>query len=204
MKTFTEISFDRVESRCQIDEFGQLLENYPSLGERKDLLPFCRARPQLAARIGPLNSTIVNPDRLAFEYDLFGDFTCDLVVGDSRRMSYTFIEFEDARHNSVFSKRTRKSTPEWSSRFDHGYSQIIDWFWKLRDLERTHDFEARFGHRIEYNVMLIIGRGHSFGSREDRRWLWRQRSVVVDSKHVICLTYDQLHEALDLRLANRP
>ncbi len=84
---------------------------------------------------------------------------------------------------------------------DHGFSQIIDWFWKLRDLDRTRDFESRFGDPIESSDMLVIGRGMSFGAREDRRWRWRQQSVVIDSKHVNRVTFEQLHEAPALRSA---
>ena len=36
-------------------------------------------------------------DLLAWEYDLFGDFSCDLVVGDSVRKAFNFIEFEGDR-----------------------------------------------------------------------------------------------------------
>jgi hypothetical protein len=201
MKSFVEIELDAAESRRQIDELGRLLDSSAPLRERKEILPFFRARPQLSAWLGSSHPDIILPDRIAFEYDLFGDFACDLVVGDSRRNAYSFIEFEDAKPDSIFVKKPKKSTPEWSPRFDHGFSQIIDWFWKLDDLERTTEFASRFGGAIEYNALLIIGRGGSFGTREDRRWKWRQRSVVVDNKHINCITYDDLHEALDQRLA---
>ena len=36
--------------------------------------------------------------------------------------------------------------------------------------------------------------------RETMRWKWRTERVVVGSKRVICLTYDELHEQLDRRL----
>jgi hypothetical protein len=204
MKTFDEVPFDAIECRKQIDELGQWLRSAGPLDERRHILPFFRARPRLSAWLGSFHPDITAPDRVAFEYDLFGDFVCDLVVGDSRSNAYSFIEFEDAKPGGVFVKKPRKSSPEWSPRFDHGFSQIIDWFWKLDDMERTAEFEARFGGPIEYNAILVIGRGLSFGNREDRRLSWRRRSVVVDNKHLNCLTYDQLHRALDLRLQGNP
>ncbi len=201
MKAFIEVAPDPIASRAQIGELGQLLRDQGKLEERKHILPFFRSRPHLAAALGSINPALITPDRIAFEYDLFGDFKCDRVVGDSRRKAYSFIEFEEGGPGSVFVAKARKASPEWSPRFDHGFSQIIDWFWKLRDLERTHEFQARFGEPIEYSAMLVIGRGMSFGPREDRRWRWRQQSVIVDSKHVNCLTFEQLYEALALRSA---
>ena len=201
MKSFDEIRFDAAECRRQVDDLGRWLLASGSLGERRQILPFFRARPQLSAWLGSFHPDILKADRFAFEYDLFGDFACDLVVGNSRTNAYSFIEFEDAKPGGIFIKKPKKASPEWSPRFDHGFSQIIDWFWKVDDMERTTEFEARFGGPIEYNAVLVIGRGLSFGTREDRRLKWRQRSVIVDNKHLNCLTYDQLHRALDLRLS---
>ena len=49
-----------------------------------------------------------------------------MVVGDASSHAYCFIEFEDATETSIF-KKTPKLTPEWSPRFEHGFSQLVDW-----------------------------------------------------------------------------
>ncbi len=102
MKTLIEVRPDPAALRGQIDEFGRYLEDHPRLGERKEILPFFRGRHPLAASLGSINPALNTPDRIAFEYDLFGDFSCDLVVGDSRRKAYSFIEFEDGGPASAF------------------------------------------------------------------------------------------------------
>lgn len=56
--------------------------------------------------------------RIAYEFDVFGDFACDLAVGEQASGSYCFIEFEDAQQNSIFEKSGKKATREWSRRFD--------------------------------------------------------------------------------------
>ncbi|NER96605.1 MAG: DUF4263 domain-containing protein [Symploca sp. SIO1B1] len=130
-------------------------------------------------------------------YDLFGDFVCDLVVGDSVKRSFCFIEFEAAEANSIFVTKSGRITPEWSAKFEHGFSQIIDWFWKLEDLERTNDFESRFrSSSIDYMGLLVIGRDESLELKERRRLEWRRQNTVVNSKHIHCLTYDELCEDL--------
>jgi hypothetical protein len=42
------------------------------------------------------------PSRIAFQYQLFGDFSCDLVVGDSVRHTGLFVEWKDATAGSLF------------------------------------------------------------------------------------------------------
>jgi hypothetical protein len=110
-------------------------------------------------------------DLLAYQYQLFGDFSCDLVVGDSQSKSYGFIEWEDGTAGCLFRQQGRKATPEWATRFEHGLSQVIDWFWKLDEMAHTEEFEERFGNRrASYFGLLVIGRdSHLAHPREQRR-----------------------------------
>jgi hypothetical protein len=66
-----------------LSEFRALLASKSELKEAQEILPFFRARRQLATTLGsvPLGGFV--PDRMAFEFELFGDYVCDLVVGDS-------------------------------------------------------------------------------------------------------------------------
>ncbi|WP_446391373.1 Shedu anti-phage system protein SduA domain-containing protein [Coleofasciculus sp. B1-GNL1-01] len=65
-------------------------------------------------------------------------------------------------------------------------SQIIDWFWKLDDLEKTNDYENRFNSRsIDYMGLLIIGRNENLKFREKTRLAWRQQNLIVNSKHIL-------------------
>jgi Domain of unknown function (DUF4263) len=201
MKEFLKLNFDPVICRFQLEEFKELLQQKKPLSEKNDILPFFRERTQLSAFLGSYHTNIERLNRIAFEFDVFGDFAADVAVGDFRKKSYCFIEFEDARLNSVFVSKTGKYCPDWSPRFEKGFSQIIDWFWKIDDLERTDDFENRFGaRRIDYIGILVIGRNDYLEPREKKRLVWRQEHLVLNSKHVYCVTFDDLYSDLLFRI----
>ncbi len=141
---------------------------------------------------------LVNVDRLAYEFDFFGDYAAGLAVGDSKRGAYCFIEFENAAPDSIFVRAGKKASFEWSSRFDKGYSQTIDWFWKLNDMAGTSTMRARFDDHdsIDYFGLLVIGRTKGLMPLERRRLDWRRQKVIVDSRHVHCLTFDEFYRDL--------
>ena len=143
----------------------------------------------------------MDADRVAWEYRLFGDFQGDLVVGDATRHAYAFIEFEGAGPRSLFVKHSKKATCEWSCEFENGYSQIVDWFYKLQVMTNTAEMEDRFGKRaIDCTGVLIAGRDQDMTAGERMRLEWRREHVVVNSKKITCITYDQLVNDLSRRL----
>jgi Domain of unknown function (DUF4263) len=205
MKTFEVLAFDRAQCRKEVLELQALLAANPSLKERTQVLPFFKERKHLSAFIASYFSEVLHYDRLAHEYQLFGDFACDLVAGDSATKSYVFVEFEDAAPDSIFVKKKKKSTPEWSSRFEHGFSQVVDWLFKLDEQRGTVEFEERFGARAMACIgMLVVGREEPLGPREAARLRWRQEFVLVNSKHVKCVTFDQLCQDLLGKLQQLP
>jgi hypothetical protein len=112
------------------------------------------------------------------------------------------VEFEDAEADSVFKRGGARARRDWSPRFDRGYSQIIDWFCKPHDMEKSDEFEARFGARsIEYSGLLVVGRERHFEPGERRRLEWRRSFVVVNSKKIRCVTFDESLALLTGRLA---
>ena len=201
MKSFVTVAWDAQRCGREIGHLRALLAKHDALGEKEHVLPLFRRCSHLAAFVGSYHPRILTCNRLAFEYDLFGDFTCDLVSGDSTRNTYNFVEFEDARPSSVFRRQGRKATREASPRFEHGWSQIIDWFCKLRDMEKSDEFVARFGARtIDFTGTLVVGRERHLRAGERRRLEWRRGSVIVDSKQIQCVTYDELLTDLTERL----
>ena len=180
MKKLEHFTFDIVQCKKELKLFNQLLLTQ-SLDERKDILPFFKKNKHLAAFIGSYIADINTFDRLAFEFPIYGDFVSDYVVGDSKSKNYCFIEFEDANKDSIFKKLKNKNNSEWSSRFEHGFSQIIDWFWKLSDMKKTDDFRNKYGiGHIRYFGLLIIGRDSYLTSEEVERLKWRLENIVVD------------------------
>jgi len=200
MPDFQPFTFDLAVCRQEVQDLKALLDSSADLAETA-FHDFFASRSHLRALVGPYNPSLLSPDRLAWQYPIFGDFRCDFAIGDWTRKAYTFVEYEDARPNSLFVKQGEKATRAWASRFDGGFSQIIDWFYKLQVMTDTPDMEARLGKRsIRYTGVLIIGRDQHLQAGERLRLEWRQDHVVVNSKHVVCVTYDQLLDDLLFRL----
>ncbi|MEM6264452.1 MAG: Shedu anti-phage system protein SduA domain-containing protein [Bacteroidota bacterium] len=202
MKHFSQLSLDAAQLRRELLEYDLLLRQHESLDERKELLPFFQKREQLAASLGFLvHPNIFTPSLLAFEYDIFGDFRADLVVGDPDTHAYCFIEFENAKQGSILKKSAGRFQPDWSSRFLHGFSQVSDWFRTLENQTRTETFEHRFGApSIDYMGILVIGRDSYLDAEGRRRLTWWQDRTLVNSRKVYCFTFDQLLFALQKSL----
>ena len=186
----------------ELSEYQTLLSDKTELKEREDILPFFTSRPHLASQIATIHSSIVSTEKIAYEFDVFGDFKCDLAVGEPETHSYCFIEFEDATKDSLFVSRGKKYKSEFSPRLEHGFSQVVDWFYKLENLQNTLDMNERFGsYQIHYEGLLIIGRDQFVSDAEMKRLKWRVNNTVINSKHIYCYTYDQLYYFFDKRLS---
>jgi hypothetical protein len=201
MKKFVPVSLDVPLCSQHVEALENLLARKDELSERDDVLPFFREHEQLAVLMGMFNSRISWVDQVAWEFDIFGDFACDLAVGEKDRGAYCFIEFEDARSNSVFQKQGAKAAREWGKRFDHGYSQAIDWAHKLDDLKRSNAILQRFDkHEITYEMVLVVGRDKHLDAGELQRLSWRSDNVLVGNKKILCMTFDGLLNQLKARL----
>lgn len=140
---------------------------------------------------------MANYDRIAHEFDIWGDFKTDLAIGDSRYNAYCFIEFEDAANDSIFKTVKGKATTEWADRFEHGLSQIVDWFYKLEDQRSTRDFRAKFGgENVTYTGILVVGRSHAISDKDYSRLNWRSDKMILNSVPILSVTFDELYEKL--------
>lgn len=203
MTPFEGISVNKKAATQELNQFKQLLDAHSNspLRERDHILPFFRDHRHLAALIGTWNPGIARPDRIAFEFDIFGDYKADLMVGHSQNHQYCFVEFEDATATSIFGK-TARATPDWSHRFEHGFSQIIDWILWLDNQRGTAAYTSRFGTSpIQFAALLVIGRDRFLEAAPlGERLTWRSEQVVVASRKVHCVTYDRLYRDLSGRL----
>jgi hypothetical protein len=200
MKELSDFTFSIEQCKRELEEFTTLLRSKATLKERDEILPFFKEKRHLAAFIGTYIPDIAIPDKIATEYDIFGDFICDLIIGASKAKAYLLVEFEDADSNSLFIQKNR-STPEWAPRLEHGFSQVIDWFWKLSDMEKTDDYENRFGARhVTIHGLVVVGRDHDLQKRERERLKWRQDHTIVHSKKISVITFDQLARDIEYRL----
>jgi hypothetical protein len=205
MKEFEQVTFDPAKCRVELDALRILLDSKEHLSERRDLLPFFKTRKQLSALIGAHAGTVGPAPLLAFEFPFLGDFAADLIVGDREQGEFTVIEFEDGGADSIFTRAGKKSTKEWSRRFDHGFSQLVDWFHALDDMKRTSRFAKDFGYgHVRFLGLLLIGRRAGLTQSELDRLRWRAEKVRVDSHTIDCLTFDDLHDLSRRRLSYFP
>ena len=174
----------------------------PDLEEKKDTLRFFKCHPHLSAFIGRYKVNLVDYKniRVCHEFNLFGDHVADLAVGDATANEYCFIEFENATKTSIF-KAVPRMTPEWSSRFEHGFSQLVDWILWIENNRNTAGLAARFNApSIRDITLLVIGRvWHLADQGLKDRLTWRNDQVLVAAKTVSCITFDKLCEDLSTR-----
>ncbi|MFI5398923.1 MAG: Shedu immune nuclease family protein [Candidatus Binatia bacterium] len=201
MKALEPLDFSWPDCENELKEFRVLLDSHHDLSERADILPFFRKRRNLSSFISTYHPHLLTRSLIAYEYPLYGDFSTDLLVGDARASAYCFVEFEDATQSSVFQDGGR-SVPYWSQRFLSGYSQLVDWFWKLDDFRATADFTSRFGNRsAQFAGFLVVGRSRYVRPVDLERLVWWRNSVRISNQSVFCLTYDELCEGLEMRMA---
>jgi hypothetical protein len=190
------ITFDPMTFRKELKAFEKLLKSKPSLSERADILPFFKKRKHLTAYIGTLYLNIAVATEVCFEFDITGNFKADVLLGSKMANQFCIVEFEPGEQHAIFKKQNRKN-PEWSYRFEHAFSQIVDWFWALEDEKDSKDFRATFGDgEIAFASLLVIGRTASLDDAKKRRMAWRTKKVLIDSSKVICITFDDLYAAL--------
>lgn len=201
MKRLAPYSFSYSACRRELDEFGAFLQQHATLSERDHVLPFFRQRSHLSVLLASYHPRLFAPDVFAHEYPIRGDFRADLIVGDSGRHHYLLVEFEDGRPDGLFAPVGRKATTEWSPRFEHAFSQLVDWLWALEDLSSTGQFSDVFGHRqADFSGLIVVGKGMALTKEERSRLRWRNHSVLVHSKQVSCVSFDQLYLDLDTHL----
>jgi len=201
MKELLNLDFDVNKCKKELKEFGALLHKHKTLSERKTILPFFKRRKHLGAFIGFHHSGNTKLDRFATEFGFFGNYRCDLISGDSNTKSYCVVEFEDAKPNSIFSKRGRDSS-YWANRIEDGFSQIVDWFWTLSDFKKTDNFRDTFGDtEADFIALIVIGRNRFLKRTSDKtRFRWRSKNISVNNIKVTCMTYDELYKAMCERI----
>ncbi len=161
MKEFLSINFNPAQCRAELDRFRELLDSKDELSEQHELMPLFRECQQLAAFIGSRVPNIGPANRLAYRFEVFGDHVADIVIGNMEKKCFCAIALEDARPNSVFNKLESKATTEWGRRFEHGFGQLVDWFFSFDDHKNSAGFTKHFGYgHIEFVGMLLAADQH--------------------------------------------
>lgn len=194
------IVFDHALFEAELVALEALLEAKADLSERDDIRPLFQASKHLSAFLGTFDPEIGPATDLAFEFPFFGDYRADLLVGSRSAAHFCVVEFEDGRVDSIFRKQPNRSNPEWSARFEHGFGQLIDWFFSLDDFKKTHGFTKTFGYgHVSFTGLLIIGRSAGLDEMKRTRLRWRSDKVLIDSNRIICITFDNVAKILRQR-----
>jgi hypothetical protein len=195
-KDFTEVAFNLVQLKQELEQFRTLLNSKHLLGER-EIQQLFKASPQLTAYLGTVAGTVGVARLVAYEFQLLGDYGADIVLG-TRDRQFCFVELENGDPDSVLERVGKKATKEWSRRYEHGFSQIVDWFCHLDDFKKTDRFHKNFGHgHIDFVGLLLIGRNEGLDGDDLRRLRWRTDKVLIDSQAVVCMTNDDHYKELN-------
>jgi hypothetical protein len=196
------IAFDHALFEAELAAFGTLLASKADLSEKGDIQPLFRASKQLSAFLGTFAPDIGPATELAFEFPFFGDYRADLLVGSKSARHFCVVEFEDGGSDSIFKKQPKRRNPEWNGRFEHGFSQLTDWFFNLDDYKKTHGFTSVFGDgHVSFTGLLIIERAAGLDDMKRTRLRWRSAKVLVDSNAIISVTFDDVYEQFRKRYA---
>jgi len=197
MKELIAIHYDHAQCRKELDRLASLLASKQELSERSDVMPIFKESPNLAFLIGKRAMNVHSVSLWACEFQIFGDFSADIIVGNRDKKIFCAVELEDARPNSVFNRIEGRATSEWGRRFEHGFGQLVDWFFAFDDHKNSANFAKHFGFgHIEFHGMLLTGRSSDISDHDRTRLRWRSDRVTINTHKVSCRTYDELYEDL--------
>src|SRR5262249_27179911 len=190
------VAFNPIQFKKELEQFRAFLESKKIFSER-DIQALFKASLHLTAYVGTTFGNIGVAKQVAYEFQIIGDYAADIVFGN-REKQFCLVELEDGNPNSVLEKVGKKSTKEWARRFEHGFSQLVDWFCHLDDFKKTDRFQRNFGYgHIDFVGLLLIGRNEGLDDDDIRRLRWRTHHVIVNSHPVVCMTYDDLYKELN-------
>lgn len=193
------INFKDLE--IEISNFETLLSSKAALEEKADIAPFFLTNKNLSAFVACINNDVRNYTYLKSEFTLHKKYRPDLVVGDKEKGNFCFIEFEDAKKDSVFTQEKSSGKSDYATRFGKGFGQLVDWIREI-DINKNSKYIHIFNEDIElksYKVVLVIGRSDFINTKQRERLDWFQEYTVINSKKISIMTYDDLLEIVKLR-----
>ena len=196
MSAFSSISFDLSIADTELSSFKAWLATKKFVGET-EIVAEIKARTHMACLLASTLG-LEAPDMIRFELALKGMFKTDLVLGNNASRKFGLIEFEDAEDTSIFKKGTGQYR-YWSSRIEHGFSQIIDWAWVRQDHPNDTVLTNGFGGQITTSSYAVIcGRDASLRDDVERkRFAHRRSSLKVEGHPALVMTYDEMVRAMD-------
>jgi hypothetical protein len=140
----------------EIEEFREFLKCNPR-GEREHFLPFFAKHNQLCSFLATLNDRVSVGTHLKVELPLWGDFICDLAVGNLDDSAFVLVEFEGAAETSLFRPKPNRKNNIWGQRVEQAVSQLTDWLFRLNSEGSSDQMERDFGSRRIKTSLHMIG-----------------------------------------------
>jgi hypothetical protein len=205
---FKDVVFDKVQCQKELDEVKLLFNGCPDIeetkgsgGYSKGLQGIFEKRLQLFALMGKI---VFGEIATKWNKEVkFGDFRADFIIANNNEKKVCLIEFENAKTDSIFKQKTHSDstvTFEWSPKFDHGYSQILDW--KYYAMEEKESVKKDFSQKPkEIEFALFIGwNKYLQQSNFQERFDFRKDKVTIESKAFYCMCFDSLIDELQEKL----
>jgi hypothetical protein len=189
---------DEQKFRSQLRKFKKLLDRKMWLDEGKDILPFFRKNRHFTAKVAAISADMMPVDRLSEEAPVWHECRSDFIAASTVTNHMRLIELESAKKNSLFSGK--KDSRNWGTGVERGYSQLLDWFYSFD--QRRNEVSTEFNFNVNgYSGLLIVGRSNNISLKERRRIDWRNEKVRVNSKEILIMTYDDVYQHFNGRLA---
>src|SRR6266436_2583959 len=96
------VVFDARTFERELTAFETLLSSKANLSETGDIQPFFKRSKQLTAYMGTFAPNIGPATELCFEYEFFGDFKADVLLGSRQAKEFCVVEFEDGKQDTIF------------------------------------------------------------------------------------------------------
>src|SRR5438876_609212 len=109
------IAFDPTKFEQELKEFEALLTSNAELSEMGDIQPFFKKSKHLTAYMGTFALNIAVATEVCFEYEFFGDFRADILLGSKKEKEFCVVEFEDGEQHTIFKRQPKRKNPEWST-----------------------------------------------------------------------------------------
>jgi hypothetical protein len=102
------IVFEPAKFQQELQAFEELLKSKADLSESKDIQPFFKKSKYLTAYMGAFAPNIAVATEICFEFEFFGDFRADILLGSRHEKEFCVVEFEDGRSSRI---RSTERTP---------------------------------------------------------------------------------------------
>jgi Domain of unknown function (DUF4263) len=188
-----EVVLDYVQAEKELDEYKKWLDSNVEftetsvVNELKTKVNLCLLI-QFAAGKG-------HPNRYKREFNIQGAFRADLVVGSTAEKHFVLVEFEGGTRNSIFNQsRGSSQLRDWSTEFEHGFSQVADWTWAKNDNQHSTLYRNAFDlDQFSESYVVVCGRTGLLNAPEKSRLNWRSENTTIASRPIRFWTYDDLY-----------